>query len=78
VPDTLMYDTADPVGQEQRLSAAEALRRAAALVERDVEASGARPSLIGGEYHAAALLLTAEAFGALMEAAARYDTAGDG
>ncbi|WP_431861870.1 hypothetical protein [Azospirillum sp.] len=78
MPDTLMHDPAADAEQEQLISAAEALRRAAALVERDVEASGTRRSLTGGEYDAAALLLTAEAFGALMEAAALYDAAGDG
>ena len=55
------------------MAAAVALRHAAALVERDVEKAGARASLTGGEYHAAAMLLTAEAFVALLNAAALYD-----
>jgi len=78
LPDSLLCDAAADPKDARRRSAAEALRRAAALVERDVERSGARASLTGGEYHAAALLLTAEAFAALMEAAALYDRSGAG
>lgn len=57
----------------RRMAAAVALRRAAALVARDVEKAGVHASLTGGEYHAAAMLLTAEALTALLAAAALYD-----
>ena len=69
-----LAEATDP-DHARRMAAAVALRRAAALVARDVEKAGMRDSLTGGEYHAAALLLTAEAFGALLDAAALYDGA---
>lgn len=55
-----------------------ALRRALALVLRDVEKAGVRENLTSGEYHAAAMLLTSEAYQAVLTAAGLYDEAGDG